>query len=124
MVYQKYSVANAVGTVIEGTVIDGKVIVGIDRPVMGVMDIGVNENGVTEIGVNEIGVNEIGVNEIGVNEIGVKEKGVIEIEGAAGGDTDAGAGCAPESNALQSRSAQQPCTPFKVTQKRPHHDLA
>ena len=114
VVYQKYSVANAGGTVIEGTVIDGKVIVGIDGIVMGVMDIGVNENGVIEIGVNEIGVNEIGVN----------EKGVIEIEGAAGADADAGADCGPESNALQSRSAQQPCTPFKVTQKRPHHDLA
>ena len=109
VVYQKYSVANAVGTVIEGTVIDGKVIGEIDGIVMGVMDIGVNENGVIEIGVIEIGVNE---------------KGVIEIEGAAGGDTDAGADCGPESNALQSRSAQQPCTPFKVTQKRPHHALA
>ena len=104
VVYQKYSVANAGGTVIEGTVIDGKVIVGIDGIVMGVIDIGVNENG--------------------VNEIGVIEKGVIEIEGAAGADADAGADCAPESNALQSRSAQQPWTPSKVTQKRPHHDLA
>ena len=109
VVYQKYSVANAGGTVIEGTVIDGKVIVGIDGIVMGVIDIGVNENGVNEIGVIEIGVNE---------------KGVIEIEGAAGADADAGADCAPESNALQSRSAQQPWTPSKVTQKRPHHDLA
>ena len=34
MVYQKYSVANAVGNVIGGTVIDGKVIVGVEGLVM------------------------------------------------------------------------------------------
>ena len=31
MVYQKYSVVNEVGTVMEGTVIDGKVIVGLGK---------------------------------------------------------------------------------------------
>lgn len=107
MVYQKYSVANAVGTVMVGMVIDGKVNVGIVRSVMGVMDIGVKD-----IGVKDIGVKDIGVKDIGVKDIGVKDGIVI----LGTGD--------PESNEVQSRLAQQPCTPSKSTQWRPQQDSA
>ena len=44
--YQEYSVANEVGTVIVGMVIDGKVAVGIESSVLAVKDIGVIEGSV------------------------------------------------------------------------------
>ena len=122
MVYQKYSVVNEVGTVMVGMVIDGKVNVGIERSVMGVMDIGVKDIGVKDIGVKDIGVKDIGVRDIGVKDIGVNEKGVIDIDGIDGIDIVGTGG--PESNEEQSRLAQQPCTPSKITQWRPQHDSA
>ena len=65
----------------------GTVRVGIERCVLGAEDIGVIDGGVIEIGVNE---------------------GIV-IDG--GGGTDG-----PELNAVQSRFAQQPCIPSKITQ--------
>ena len=48
--YQEYSVAIEVGTVIVGMVIDGKVAVGIESSVLEVKDIGVIEGSVIDDG--------------------------------------------------------------------------
>lgn len=54
-VYQEYSVAIEVGTVIVGMVIDGKVNVGTERSVLAVKDNGVSEGSVFDDGGDPVG---------------------------------------------------------------------